>query len=158
QRRNPQRQTKPPSARPWHGFPTRVFDFEISTRNHRRPLPRLPRPHPARSRRHHDPANRRRRAASPNRRSHSHRRIGRFMKPPIDDAVKNARRAQETWSALRLESREQILKNFADQLRQNKNDLREIISEETGKPRWESATEVDAMINKIPISIDASRS
>ncbi|MFP1591448.1 aldehyde dehydrogenase family protein [Escherichia coli] len=36
-----------------------------------------------------------------------------------------------------------------------KGELTAIIARETGKPRWEAATEVTAMINKIAISIKA---
>ncbi|PVA01134.1 N-succinylglutamate 5-semialdehyde dehydrogenase, partial [Acinetobacter nosocomialis] len=44
---------------------------------------------------------------------------------------------------------------FAALLESNKAELTAIIARETGKPRWEAATEVTAMINKIAISIKA---
>ncbi len=44
---------------------------------------------------------------------------------------------------------------FAALLEAHKAELTEVIARETGKPRWEAATEVTAMINKIAISIKA---
>lgn len=40
-------------------------------------------------------------------------------------------------------------------LENNKAELTQIIAQETGKPRWEAATELTAMINKIAISVKA---
>ncbi|HAU5638713.1 TPA: succinylglutamate-semialdehyde dehydrogenase, partial [Citrobacter amalonaticus] len=51
--------------------------------------------------------------------------------------------------------RQAIVEKFAGLLESNKADLTAIIARETGKPRWEAATEVTAMINKIAISINA---
>ena len=62
-----------------------------------------------------------------------------------------------SWAAMSIDDRAACLTRFADELRQNRDELREIICEETGKPRWESATEVDAMIGKIAISIESRR-
>ena len=74
-------------------------------------------------------------------------------------AVTAARAALETWATSPLEQRDRDRSNaFAEQLaRAQARSSREIICRETGKPRWESATEVDAMIGKVAISIDAHR-
>lgn len=46
-------------------------------------------------------------------------------------------------------------REIAALLEAHKAELTEVIARETGKPRWEAATEVTAMINKIAISIKA---
>lgn len=78
--------------------------------------------------------------------------------PAFDDlfaAEGAARTALESWSSTPLAGRAEIATAYADQLKANKDTLGLIISEETGKPRWESATEVDAMIGKVALSIRA---
>lgn len=75
--------------------------------------------------------------------------------PEVDRAVAAARAALDSWSDAPIARRVDYLEAFAEQLRQNKAALLEIISEETGKPRWESVTEVDAMIGKVALSIRA---
>ena len=74
----------------------------------------------------------------------------------VNDAVAAARAALESWAQMPVARRIVYLEAFAEQLRQNKATLLEIISDETGKPRWESATEVDAMIGKVALSIRAN--
>ncbi|VTN08267.1 N-succinylglutamate 5-semialdehyde dehydrogenase [Raoultella terrigena] len=54
--------------------------------------------------------------------------------------------------------RQAIVEKFAALLEANKAPLTAIIAAETGKPRWEAATEVGAMINKIAISLKAYHS
>jgi succinylglutamic semialdehyde dehydrogenase len=73
----------------------------------------------------------------------------------VNDAVAAARAALESWAAMPIARRIGYCEAFVEQLRQHKPALLEIISEETGKPRWESATEVDAMIGKVALSIRA---
>jgi len=73
----------------------------------------------------------------------------------VDAAVAAARAALGPWSRLPLVDRMSQLQAFAGQLRAQADDVREIISRETGKPRWESAGEVESMIAKVAISIEA---
>jgi delta 1-pyrroline-5-carboxylate dehydrogenase len=73
----------------------------------------------------------------------------------VERAVAAAERAFDEWSSQPIAARIKLLNAFADQLKQRKSDLVEMICRETGKPRWESGTEVDAMIGKVAISIDA---
>src|SRR5437868_4854207 len=63
----------------------------------------------------------------------------------IDRAVMAAREAFESWGDSALEMRIQILERFAEQLGAHKQEMAETISRETGKPLWESNTEVDSM-------------
>jgi len=73
----------------------------------------------------------------------------------IDAAVSAARRASYNWAGKRLDERIDFLHAFAARLKADRAGMAEIISREVGKPHWEALTEVDAMINKIPASIQA---
>lgn len=73
----------------------------------------------------------------------------------INLACEKAKKAYPQWSALRVEERIDYLQLFNEKLEQNKTKLATIISQETGKPLWESTTEVAAMIGKCNISIKA---
>ena len=73
----------------------------------------------------------------------------------IDQFVAAAHKALESWSDTPLPQRIFFLQKFAEQLKANRADLAEAISRETGKPRWEALSEVDSMIGKVPVSIDA---
>jgi succinylglutamic semialdehyde dehydrogenase len=80
----------------------------------------------------------------------------------VDQAVRAARGAFESWSLLSTDARISYLNAFAELLKKEKTStapsaLPRVISQEMGKPLWESLTELDAMINKIPISIQAMR-
>jgi succinylglutamic semialdehyde dehydrogenase len=73
----------------------------------------------------------------------------------IDRAVAGARTAAASWAEMPVENRIVFLNAFAERLRQHRAELAETISLEVGKPRWETLTEVDAMINKVGVSIQA---
>ncbi|WP_238376392.1 succinylglutamate-semialdehyde dehydrogenase [Marinagarivorans algicola] len=73
----------------------------------------------------------------------------------VTEAVTAAAAAQIPWQALGLDARKDIIERFAAELTAEKNPLAELICRETGKPHWEALAEVDAMIGKIAISIDA---
>ena len=66
-----------------------------------------------------------------------------------------ARAAFPAWARQPFAARQAIAENFAAQLEQHKSELGETIARETGKPRWEALTEVQAMINKVAISVKA---
>jgi succinylglutamic semialdehyde dehydrogenase len=73
----------------------------------------------------------------------------------IDAAVREARSAFGEWRRKSFEDRKAIVEAFGKQLEANKEALAHQIGLETGKPLWESRTEVAAMIGKIGISISA---
>jgi succinylglutamic semialdehyde dehydrogenase len=73
----------------------------------------------------------------------------------IDSAVAIARSAAPAWANLRLDDRIGFLHAFAENLKADRAAMADIISREVGKPTWEALSEVDAMINKIPVSIQA---
>jgi succinylglutamic semialdehyde dehydrogenase len=73
----------------------------------------------------------------------------------VDRAVRTARAAFSAWAARPLEERAAILRAFAEQLTAHKAALADAISREIGKPHWEALTEVQSMIGKIGLSIEA---
>ncbi|WP_178117577.1 succinylglutamate-semialdehyde dehydrogenase [Pseudomonas sp. MNR3A] len=75
----------------------------------------------------------------------------------VEAAVQAARNAFPAWAQLSLEARIAVLEGFADQLKANADELARCIGEETGKPLWESATEVTSMVNKVAISVQSYR-
>lgn len=70
----------------------------------------------------------------------------------VNEAVIAARNAFPAWSLMSVDERLIVIKRFAELLSENKTELAKIIAKETGKPEWETATEVGAMIGKIAIS------
>lgn len=70
-------------------------------------------------------------------------------------AIQSAREAFRPWAMLSLSARSAILTRFSEVLAHHKTELATTISLETGKPLWESLTEVQSMVNKIAISIQA---
>src|SRR4051794_10563074 len=73
----------------------------------------------------------------------------------IDRAVSAARDAFEESSARPLADRAGFLERFAIEVQSRRSDLVEAICKSTGKPRWESSTEVDAVIGKVALTIQA---
>ncbi|UYP71918.1 succinylglutamate-semialdehyde dehydrogenase [Pantoea dispersa] len=70
-------------------------------------------------------------------------------------ACEGARAAFPAWARLPFAARQARVEDFARLLERDKTELAAIIARETGKPRWETLTEVQAMINKVAISIKA---
>ena len=70
----------------------------------------------------------------------------------IDAAMKSARAALVEWSFKTVEQRLEIIKAYGGKLEEAKDHLAKVMAKETGKPEWETATEVGAMMGKIAIS------
>ncbi|MFT6269318.1 MAG: succinylglutamic semialdehyde dehydrogenase [Alphaproteobacteria bacterium] len=70
----------------------------------------------------------------------------------VNTAVIAARNAFIEWSLHSFDTRLAIVKKFASLLGEHKTEFAHIIAKETGKPQWETATEVGAMIGKVAIS------
>ncbi|MFK7698691.1 succinylglutamate-semialdehyde dehydrogenase [Pseudomonas caspiana] len=75
----------------------------------------------------------------------------------VEAAVGAARQAFPAWASRTLEERIAVLEAFAAKLKNQADALAQCIGEETGKPLWESATEVTSMVNKIAISVQSYR-
>ncbi|MCB1180600.1 MAG: succinylglutamate-semialdehyde dehydrogenase [Chlamydiia bacterium] len=70
-------------------------------------------------------------------------------------ALHVASQAFEAWSNLRVDTRVQFIKQFQTKLLEKRESFAELISKEVGKPLWESLQEVEAMVEKVKISIEA---
>jgi len=76
----------------------------------------------------------------------------------IGDAAKEVAAARAAWPAWAAHShayRIEALRRFANVVRKRETEFSELIARETGKPVWESRTEVGAVVNKVDISIEA---
>jgi succinylglutamic semialdehyde dehydrogenase len=69
--------------------------------------------------------------------------------------VAAARAAFPDWAGHSTSYRFEALRRFANVVRKRDKEFATLISRETGKPFWETQTEVAAVINKVDISIDA---
>jgi succinylglutamic semialdehyde dehydrogenase len=72
-------------------------------------------------------------------------------------AIEAAREAFPNWAERPGRERIAVLEAFAEQVAAHRETLVALISAETGKPRWEAAAEVGAIIHKVPITIEAMR-
>lgn len=83
---------------------------------------------------------------------------GRAASPAqVQAAVTAARLAFPAWRDRTPEARIELVRGFAAGLQSRRAELIELIGRETGKPRWEAATEASAMVAKVDISISAWR-
>ncbi|PQO45709.1 succinylglutamate-semialdehyde dehydrogenase [Blastopirellula marina] len=73
----------------------------------------------------------------------------------VEEAFQAATAAQQQWRDAPIEERIEVLRNFAVVVRNGRDALTAAISADVGKPRWDAATEVDAVIGKIEVTIDA---
>tara|TARA_B100001971_G_scaffold212222_1_gene241819 strand:- start:6714 stop:8180 length:1467 start_codon:yes stop_codon:yes gene_type:complete len=76
-------------------------------------------------------------------------------KVEVEQAVQAARKATVSWAAIKVHERMAYLETFRDKLSERKEHFVHVISQDTGKPLWESRTEVEAMVTKIALSIQA---
>lgn len=73
----------------------------------------------------------------------------------VSYAIKTAKEAQKDWQKIGVKSREELLMKYAIKIKENADFISQLISQETGKPLWESKQEVKSMINKVSISCKA---
>ncbi|QIQ86642.1 succinylglutamate-semialdehyde dehydrogenase [Erythrobacter sp.] len=73
----------------------------------------------------------------------------------VDAAVGRARRAWSEWAARPLADRIDALRRFANAVRDRADEFAELIAREAGKPLWEARTEIDAVMGKVDISVQA---
>ena len=72
-----------------------------------------------------------------------------------DSEVAAARAAWAGWAARPLAVRVETLRRFANLARSRLEPFADLIARETGKPLWEARTEVEAVVNKVDISVAA---
>ncbi|WP_296057046.1 succinylglutamate-semialdehyde dehydrogenase [uncultured Amphritea sp.] len=75
----------------------------------------------------------------------------------VGQAVEVARSASARWCDMTLEQRQSYILRFTELLKEYSELLADTIGQETGKPLWESRTEITAMIGKADISIRAHK-
>lgn len=73
----------------------------------------------------------------------------------VNAAVSTARRAWAAWAARSLTDRIGVLRAFSNIVKRDSEELATLIAREAGKPLWEARTEVDAVVNKVDISVQA---
>lgn len=73
----------------------------------------------------------------------------------ITRACEAARSAFQSWCLTSVESRIEIILRFADLVKTQSADLALLISQEMGKPLWESKTEAGSVVGKAQLAIDA---
>jgi succinylglutamic semialdehyde dehydrogenase len=69
--------------------------------------------------------------------------------------VDAARSGFPAWATQPVTYRAETLRRFANAVRASEAEFAELIALETGKPLWEARTEVQAVVNKVEISISA---
>ncbi|UIP06276.1 succinylglutamate-semialdehyde dehydrogenase [Erythrobacter sp. SDW2] len=73
----------------------------------------------------------------------------------VDATVERARRAWPEWAAKPLAFRIETCRRFVNEVRAVSDKFAELIAKETGKPLWESRTEVESVMAKVDISVSA---
>ncbi|KKC26889.1 succinylglutamate-semialdehyde dehydrogenase [Sphingomonas sp. SRS2] len=73
----------------------------------------------------------------------------------IPAMVERARAALPAWAARSVDERVAILKAYAETLKARSEDIARDVARETGKPLWETRTEIASMVGKVGISITA---
>jgi len=73
----------------------------------------------------------------------------------LDSAIQASNAVLEKWSNLSIDERLVYLNRFVELVGNRKEEIADAISLEVGKPRWESVTEVDAVIGKLAPTIEA---
>jgi succinylglutamic semialdehyde dehydrogenase len=73
----------------------------------------------------------------------------------VDHEVSVARKSWPAWAAVSLNERIEKLRSFSGRVRADIDKFTDLIARETGKPLWESRTEVESVINKVDISVRA---
>jgi succinylglutamic semialdehyde dehydrogenase len=73
----------------------------------------------------------------------------------VDAEVAFARASWAEWAARPLAYRIETLRRFANVVRAKADALADLIARETGKPLWESRTEVESVIARVDISVTA---
>jgi succinylglutamic semialdehyde dehydrogenase len=69
--------------------------------------------------------------------------------------VAAARAAWPAWAAHSHAYRIEAVRRFANVVRAKEAEFAELIARETGKPLWEARTEVNAVVNKVEVSVEA---
>lgn len=73
----------------------------------------------------------------------------------VDAAVSAARRAWAPWAARSMAERIALVRAFANTVRRDADMFADLIAREAGKPLWEARNEVDSVVAKVDIAVQA---
>lgn len=73
----------------------------------------------------------------------------------VEGAIESGKNACNAWFELAFDERFAYLSRYTEILELSKYSLAEVFSQETGKPLWDSLSEVEAMIGKFSLSVEA---
>ena len=73
----------------------------------------------------------------------------------VGETVSRSRRAWPAWAAQPLANRIELMRRFGNEVRKRADEMARLVSLETGKPLWASNSEVEAVIEKVEISVRA---
>jgi len=73
----------------------------------------------------------------------------------VGAAISSAQAAATAWSERTVDDRAACLLRFSEALKANSDRVATSISREVGKPDWEALTEVNSMVGKVALSIEA---
>ena len=73
----------------------------------------------------------------------------------LDGVMARARTGFEAWSRRPLEERHAVARAFAELAKARREEIARLLSQETGKPFWETLTEADTVAGKVEVSIRA---
>lgn len=73
----------------------------------------------------------------------------------VNEAVEAAGKAFDSWADRDISERMQFIEAFREQLIAKREHIAETLSQEIGKPKWEALTEVEAMVGKVALSLEA---
>lgn len=73
----------------------------------------------------------------------------------LDGVMARARTDFEAWSRRPLEERHAVARAFAELAKARREEIARLLSQETGKPFWETLTEADTVAGKVEVSIRA---
>jgi len=73
----------------------------------------------------------------------------------VEAEVATARASWVAWASHPLTYRIEAMRRFANVVRGKAEPFADLIARETGKPLWEARTEVEAVVNKVDISVSA---
>jgi succinylglutamic semialdehyde dehydrogenase len=81
-----------------------------------------------------------------------------LWRTPVSDVeavVSTARRAWAGWAARSITERIEVLRAFSNIVRRDGEALAELIAREAGKPLWDAREEIDAVVAKVDIAVQA---
>lgn len=73
----------------------------------------------------------------------------------VSDCVILAKEAEQNWQKKTVDERISYIKEFTEIVKSNKQKLAETISIEIGKPLWEALTEVNSVVGKLDLTVNA---